>query len=365
MLVGAMCIWQAAGCAALSTVPPAMPPGAAAPAAPAAVPPPTTAQAGSTTVVAVAPPAQPCCKQTLPEWLGLTNCCAKIQRILSVIPGLVGLFAPGMGQAMSDAANQPPLLPVNSPANLQSSNPAVQTAAQVMNDENQAPQKIAAINYLATIGCAGCYPDVEAALLASLDDCTESVRFAAAKALHDTSGRPCRHCNSKACCSAKVRQKLSDVAYDMKADDCFKESSARVRRMARLALLNCGSDCFVDDSLLAPQEGPALLPQPAGPGAPGGAGGAAPGGAAPGGAAPAAVPPSPQASSTVQPRPVMSSAVSTLGTPVRQWSARGDVPADHHAGGSSGARSSGVVLSSARSQPTTSPWQPVSATREE
>lgn len=240
-----------------------MPGAGGAGAVPPAAPTPTTVQAANgTTVVSVAPPAQQCCKQTLPQWLGLSNCCAKIQRLLSAIPGLVGLFAPGLGNTMSDIANQPPLLPVNAPQNLQSSNPAVQTAAQVANEQNQAKQKIAAIQYLATIGCAGCYPGVEEALLASLDDCTESVRFAAAKALYDTTGRPCQMCNSKACCSAKVRERLMSVAYETKDDLCFKESSARVRRMARLALVNCGGDCDVGVDAV-PLEGPAVTPTPA------------------------------------------------------------------------------------------------------
>lgn len=252
--------WLLHGCAALSPVPmPAPPAGAAA--APTPIPPPTTAQAGATTVVAVAPPAQPCCKQTLPEWLGLTGCCAKIQKVLGAFPALLGIFAPGMANTLAQASSQPPLLPINAPQNLQSSNPAVQTAAQISNDEGQAKQKIAAIQYLATIGCSGCYPDVESALLASLDDCTESVRYAAAKALYDTAGRPCRQCNSKACCSAKIRAKLMSIADGTNVNDCHTESSPRVRRMARLALLNCSTE--LPDALPeVPLEGPAIAPSP-------------------------------------------------------------------------------------------------------
>lgn len=279
--------WLLNGCAALSPVPmPAPPAGAAA--APTPIPPPTTAQAGATTVVAVAPPAQPCCKQTLPEWLGLTGCCAKIQKVLGAFPALLGIFAPGMANTLAQAASQPPLLPINAPQNLQSSNPAVATAAQISNDEGQSKQKIAAIQYLATIGCSGCYPDVETSLLASLDDCTESVRYAAAKALYDTAGRPCRQCNSKACCSAKIRAKLMSIADGTNVNDCHTESSARVRRMARLALLNCSTE--LPDAMPAiPMEGPAIDP-PAKPGTPG-----APGTpSAPGGPAPTpSIPPSP------------------------------------------------------------------------
>ena len=61
----------------------------------------------------------------------------------------------------------PPLLSIADPKNLQSSNPAVAAAAGAKADEDQAAQKIKAIRYLATLGCAGCYPDVEDALLAA------------------------------------------------------------------------------------------------------------------------------------------------------------------------------------------------------
>ncbi len=154
----------------------------------------------------------------------------------------------------------PPVLAITDPKNADSSNPAVKAAAAAKADEDQAAQKIKAIRYLATLGCAGCYPDVEDALLASLDDCTEAVRYEAAKAFRELSGRPCTTCKTKSCCSPKVRKKLDEVANKM-VDNCYKESSERVRRMARLALAGCGGGAPVA-ATAAPQEGPSQEPEP-------------------------------------------------------------------------------------------------------
>jgi hypothetical protein len=154
----------------------------------------------------------------------------------------------------------PPLTAITDPSNLNSSNPAESTAAAAKADEDQAPQKIKAINYLATLGCVGCYAGVEDALLASLDDCTESVRYAAAKAFRDLSGKPCSVCKTKSCCSPKVRKRLEEVANKM-VNGCYKESSARVRRMARLALAGCGGSSTAAKA--GPKEGPSEAPTPA------------------------------------------------------------------------------------------------------
>jgi hypothetical protein len=80
----------------------------------------------------------------------------------------------------------------DSPANLESQNPALKAAAKVKSEEDLAPQKIKAIKYLATIGC-GCYPGVREALLAALDDCTESVRYEAAIAFCQAAGNDVPH----------------------------------------------------------------------------------------------------------------------------------------------------------------------------
>jgi hypothetical protein len=118
--------------------------------------------------------------------------------------------------------------------------PAISKAAEIKAEEDLAPQKIAALRYLATIGCGGCYKSVEDAFLAALDDCTEVVRYEAVKALRDTSTCACQFCNKEACCSAKIQKKLRDMAEGVDENGCAKEMSERVRRQARLALAECG-----------------------------------------------------------------------------------------------------------------------------
>ena len=81
-----------------------------------------------------------------------------------------------------DAERTNPLTRIADPANLSDNMPkSIQTAAKIKQQEDLAPQKIKAIKYLATVGC-GCYQKmgVREALLESLDDCTEEVRYEAA-----------------------------------------------------------------------------------------------------------------------------------------------------------------------------------------
>jgi hypothetical protein len=183
------------------------------------------------------------------QFLGVKNAFTDIMALIEKLRNCLGSEFPGL-------ESTPPLLAITNPANMNSSNPAVAAAANAKADEDQAPQKIKAIRYLATLGCAGCYPDIEDALLASLDDCTESVRYEAAKAFRELSGRSCATCKTKSCCSPKVRKKLDEVANKMEKN-CYKESSARVRREARLALAGCGGGTTPTP---APQEGPSENP---------------------------------------------------------------------------------------------------------
>jgi hypothetical protein len=155
---------------------------------------------------------------------------------------------------------KPELLSITDPANLDSANPAVSTAASVKGEEDQADQKAKAILYLASVGCAGCYPGIEEAILSSLDDCTEAVRFAAAQALRSSATMPCKNCCRSACCGPKVREKLMKLAYETDSQGCYLESSDRVRRMARLALANC--TCVPEKPGTAQQRLPEEGPRP-------------------------------------------------------------------------------------------------------
>ncbi len=142
------------------------------------------------------------------------------------------------------------MLPITDPANLsEDSPPAVQAAAAIKQEEDAAPQKIMAIRYLATLGCGGCYEKVEDALLEGLSDCTEEVRFEAVKALQCKPDCGCKYCSSPSCCSDKVRKKLEELTT------CEKEPSARVRRVARMALACCATKPL-KESETVPREGP-------------------------------------------------------------------------------------------------------------
>ena len=221
--IAALLLAVLAGCAAAPTAP-------ALPAAPAM---PTSASVGGTNIVAIGPPAQQCCpKQTLPQWLGITGAAKGIGGLLTRLRNRLGTIWPGLEA-------KPAILALTDPANLESANPAVASAAEVKGAEDGAAQKAKAIAYLASIGCAGCYPGIEEALLAALDDCTELIRFETLKALRQQSMGPCKNCCRSSCCSPKMREKMEKLAYEMDSQGCYVEPSERVRRMARLALCNC------------------------------------------------------------------------------------------------------------------------------
>lgn len=251
-LILALCLpgIAASGCATTQTQEKAATPAA-----------PTSVQAGTTTVVAVAPPAQECCpKQTLIDFLGITQ----------VVKGAGGLskkvgtrIRSRLGTRFPGLEPKPPLLTITDPANLgEDVSPAVKAAAEVKAQEDEAAQKIKALRYLARIGCGGCYPTVEDALLAALDDCTEEVRFEAVSGLRSTSGDPCTFCKSSSCCSPKVLKKLDEIANKMDDQGCYEEPSERVRRVARLALAGCGGAVPFES---VPQEGPTEAPPPEAP----------------------------------------------------------------------------------------------------
>jgi hypothetical protein len=176
-------------------------------------------------------------------------------------------------------------------------------------EEAKAPQKIDAIRYLGRMGCTKCYPCVEEGLLAALDDCTEEVRFEAAKAIRRTATETCHCCSYTKCCSQKIFEKLNKVAFETRDDGCPVEPSARVRRMARQALAMCGSPTGTPEEP-TPAEGPSgAMPQPLPP--PEGPPAETPPGEAP---PPAAAPPAAAAPTTTPPaaaRPVAAAAGQT------------------------------------------------------
>ncbi len=115
----------------------------------------------------------------------------------------LGFHQPGNAALLNKSGNfpglekKPPLMKIADPKNLQSQNPAIKKAAEIKAEEDLAQQKIKALKYLGEMGC-GCYPGVSEALLAALEDCTESVRYEAAKALLNAA-------NKKRTCRDKLR----------------------------------------------------------------------------------------------------------------------------------------------------------------
>ncbi|MFO0906571.1 MAG: peptidylprolyl isomerase [Pirellulales bacterium] len=234
------------------------------PTPPPAPPAPTSANVGQTTIVAIQPSApQQCCpKMTLPEFLGfkgmfkaIGGAGAHLFSRLFRATNLTGRF-PALQP-------QPPLLPLTDPANMApDAPPVVQAAAEAKQEEDKAGQKIMALRYLATLGCGGCYDKIEDALLEALNDCTETVRYEAALALKGNSSQgrgKCKYCSSGSCCSAKVRKKLQELADKTDAMGEYLETSERVRRVARLALDQCGGPP-PDSPTEVPTEGPQPTP---------------------------------------------------------------------------------------------------------
>ncbi len=165
---------------------------------------------------------------TLWSFLGIPQ---GIKRIQDVTINRRGNF-PGLER-------KPPLRGIADLANLKPDQPkVVQDAAAIKIKEDQAKQKIKAIKYLAEIGC-GCHEEAAGALLSALDDCTEEVRYAAAKALAEAAGDPCEKCSGAGCCSAEAIEKLYIVACGQDETGCYLERSERVRAAACTALRAC------------------------------------------------------------------------------------------------------------------------------
>lgn len=239
------------GCAAPSAAPGPAAAGAGAP---------SSAQAGGQTIVAISPASPP--PQTLPQWLGINDLFGGVGALDRQKHQLLACLLPNLATNLPFLDSVPPVLPVTDPANLKPDAPAVaQAAAQAQADENAAPQKIKAIQALARIGCSRGRPKVEEGFLAALDDPTESVRFAAVAALRDLGGSPCETCKSNACCTPAIYKKLDRLAHRMNDRGCYEEPSARVRRVAALALENCGAPP-PQPAPPAPIEGPKKPEQP-------------------------------------------------------------------------------------------------------
>lgn len=224
------------------------------PAPPAAAPPaPSAAAAGGATIVAVAPPSPP--PVTLPQFLGLDIAYGGITTIGSRVRNRLGTRFPGLEA-------RPPVRSLTDPANSdESASPAVQAAAEAKAEQDAVPQKAKAIRFLATLGCGKCFPDTEKALLAALDDCNELIRYETVRGLRKSLGSSCQSCRENSCCTPALTQKLYQIGHGVDDNGCHLESSARVRRNARLALCGCGG-VTPERVDLIPIEGPMSVSTP-------------------------------------------------------------------------------------------------------
>jgi hypothetical protein len=157
---------------------------------------------------------------------------------------------------------KPPLKPLADPENLKSDNPAIKKAAEVKKEEDLAKQKIKAIKYLAKIGC-GCHNrdgGITDALMKSMDDCTEEVRYETIKAVSEAARETrCFQCQQRSCCSPELGKKLAEIAYEMDDQGCYLEPSERVRAAAEEALAVCCPGRGPIEDIYTP------LPKPEGP----------------------------------------------------------------------------------------------------
>jgi hypothetical protein len=179
---------------------------------------------------AVALPPPPSAPFTLWNFLGIPQGLNKIRDASS---NRRGNF-PGMER-------KPPLKALADPKNLESKTPAIKKAAEIKTAEDEAPQKIKAIKYLATVGC-GCYNEdgqITEAFLAALDDCTEEVRYQTVLAIEDASTMHCETCNQNCCCNEDLTKKLAQIAYERNDKGCWLEPSERVREAAKRAMCAC------------------------------------------------------------------------------------------------------------------------------
>lgn len=145
---------------------------------------------------------------------------------------------------------------------------AMGLASQLKKEEKKAPLKIQAIKYLGTLDCQ-CYPEVVDALLDSLEDCNEKVRYEALQALankckdkkcilsclhhdkkscgtdqcgvcDDCTNSNCPPCDCPGCmCQKKVIDRLNALLLARDEFGCLKEKSERIRALATEMIERC------------------------------------------------------------------------------------------------------------------------------
>jgi hypothetical protein len=157
---------------------------------------------------------------------------------------------------------KPPMRAIADPRNLESEDKAIKKAAEVKQAEDLKAQKIKAVKYLASIGC-GCYDvdgGVTEALVASMSDCTEDVRYETINAISEAAENGCcANCGSTCCCNKDILTAMAKIAYERDDHGCYLEPSQRVREAAAEALRIC---CPNDSPpVIVPAEQPEEQPE--------------------------------------------------------------------------------------------------------
>lgn len=181
--------------------------------------------------------------------------------------GAAGGAAAGGGAAGAAAGGEPPVA-----GGEQTTEPpsAEELTGTLLAEQDAAKEKIKieAIRFLGKQDCL-CYPEIMDALLASLDDCSEIIRYEALRAIHggcrsshcatcqypgsgsQTGVQPCK-------CQLKVIRRISRLLLDRNVNGQLKERSVRVRHLAQLILKDCL--CAFQPSTTPPR--PSAQPDP-------------------------------------------------------------------------------------------------------
>ena len=215
----------------------------------------------------ISPPAPvnavPAAPMTLPRYLGLHTAWGGVRNLTYRTRLRVSHYIPALEPQPAAAAP----MALGDPACLASPSPAVAAAAEHQNAAAAAPAKMKAVAYLvASAPCSD--PSVEIAILAALDDASESVRIATLEALLEANkscctsncrqtkaGPRCVACQSNCggCCTPAISQKIYQMGYEFDEKGCPLEPSPKARRLARLASQGC-PPLNIQVEILQPEE---------------------------------------------------------------------------------------------------------------
>ena len=134
--------------------------------------------------------------------------------------------------------------------------PGEKSVEQNLKAKKAAKADAQAIEFLASVGCGECNPDVEETLYNGLASCFPAVRAAAARTVRIASCSGCPDCNQKSCCSQRIRERLMKLGYGVDHNGCMFEQDPEVSRQCRLAFQVCQCSPLEETTLEPFTEGP-------------------------------------------------------------------------------------------------------------